>query len=167
MIPVDGWLMRRVIVGQSLPPMQREILEKVRLKKKQGLTTGEVSKMLGIAQSTAVRFFDIGTLTGWRDSVTGRRMIDPQSVKAFVAFKRKRAVAIGKAVDAFARRRSKRQGLTTVEASRMLGISRHRVVTLFDQGTLTGYRHPVKRWVVIDRESVEALAKESGIELSE
>ena len=99
MIPVDGWLMRRVIVGQSLPPMQRELLEEVRLKKKQGLTTGEVSKMLGIAQSTAVRFFDIGTLTGWRDSVTGRRMIDPQSVKAFVALKRKRTVAVHKAVD--------------------------------------------------------------------
>jgi len=49
----------------------------------------------------------------------------------------------------------------------MLGVSKRRVATLFDQGTLTGYRHPVKRWVVIDRESVEALAKGSGIELSE
>ena len=61
----------------------------------------------------------------------------------------------------------KRQGLTTGEVARMLGVSKRRVATLFDQGTLTGYRHPVKRWVVIDRESVEALAKESGIELSE
>ena len=60
-----------------------------------------------------------------------------------------------------------KQGLTTGEVSRMLSISRDRVVTLFDQGTLTGYKHPVRRWIVIDRESVEALAKESGIELSE
>jgi len=64
-------------------------------------------------------------------------------------------------------RPEKRQGLTTGEVARMLGVSKRRVATLFDQGTLTGYRHPVKRWVVIDRESVEALAKGSGIELSE
>ena len=61
----------------------------------------------------------------------------------------------------------KRQGLTTGEVSKILGISRDRVVTLFDQGTLTGYKHPVISWRVIDRESVETLAKELGIELLE
>ncbi len=64
-------------------------------------------------------------------------------------------------------RPKQRQGLTTGEVSKILGISRDRVTTLFDQGILTGYKHPVRGWRVIDRESVEALAKELGIELSE
>jgi DNA-binding transcriptional regulator LsrR (DeoR family) len=64
-------------------------------------------------------------------------------------------------------RPKERQGLTTGEVSKMLGISRNRVVTLFEQGTPTGYKHPVISWRVINRDSVEALAKELGIELSE
>ena len=60
-----------------------------------------------------------------------------------------------------------RQGLTTVEASRMLGISRFTVAGYFDQGILTGWKNPVTSRMMIDRESVEALAKELGIELSE
>jgi len=61
----------------------------------------------------------------------------------------------------------KRQGLTTGDVARMLGVSKRRVATLFDQGVLTGYKHPVIGWRVIERESVEGLAKKSGIELSE
>ena len=40
--------------------MQRELLEKVRLKKKQGLTTGEASKVLGVSISTVITYFDKG-----------------------------------------------------------------------------------------------------------
>ena len=53
-------------------------------KKMQGLTTGEVVKMLDglITRSTVTRYFDNGTLTGWKNPITGRRLIDPESVKA-------------------------------------------------------------------------------------
>jgi len=61
----------------------------------------------------------------------------------------------------------KGKGLTTEEASRMLGISRFTVAGYFDQGILTGWKNPVTSRMMIDRESVEALAKELGIELSE
>jgi len=57
-------------------------LKKVNPIKKEYLTAGEVSKMLGIAQSTAVRFFDIGTLTGYKHPVTGWRVVDPKNVNA-------------------------------------------------------------------------------------
>ena len=66
--------------------------------------------------------------------------------------------------------RSKRkQGLATGEVSRMLGglISQSTVIRFFDHGILTGWKHPVRRYRVVDRESVKALAKKSGIELSE
>jgi hypothetical protein len=66
--------------------------------------------------------------------------------------------------------RSKRkQGLMTGEVSRMLGglISQSTVIRFFDHGILTGWKHPVRRYRVVDRESVKALAKKSGIELSE
>ncbi len=139
----------------------------MRSRMKQDLTTGEASKVLGVSIRTVIRYFDKGIVTGLRNPATRYRMVDRKSIKALEALKRKRANTIRKAVDDFAERRSKRQGLTTGEVSRMLGMPRDRVVTLFDQGTLTGYKHPVRGWMVIDRESVEALAKESGIELSE
>ena len=136
-------------------------------KMKQGLTTGEASKVLGVSISTVIRYFDKGIVTGLRNPATRYRMVDRKSIKALEALKRKRAVAIGKAVDDFARRRSKRQGLTTVEASRMLGIPRFIVAGYFDQGVLTGWKNPVTSRMMIDRGSVETLAKELGIELSE
>jgi hypothetical protein len=51
---------------------------------KQGLTTGDVVKMLDglISRSTVTRYFDNGILTGWKNPITGRRLIDPESVKA-------------------------------------------------------------------------------------
>ena len=128
---------------QSLSPIQREILEKVRLKKKQGLTTGQVARMLcGImSQRTVIRLFDKGTLKGWRDPVTSRRMIDLKSVEAL----------------------AKRQSLATGEASKMLGISVYRVVRLFDKGVLTGSKNPATGWRVIDRGSVEAFIRKHNV----
>ncbi len=60
---------------------------KMRLKRKQGLMTGKTSKMLGVIRPTVIRYFEKGILTGWRNPITGRRLIDPESVKAL---KRKR-----------------------------------------------------------------------------
>ncbi len=56
----------------------------MRPKEKQGLTTGEVSKMLGrvISRSTVIKYFDKGIFTGWKHPVTGYRVVDPKSVKA-------------------------------------------------------------------------------------
>jgi len=68
------------------------------------------------------------------------------------------------------RMRSKRkQGLTAGEVSKMLGrvISRSTVIKYFDKGILTGWKHPVTGYRVVDLESVKALARKSGIELSE
>ena len=144
---------------------------KSKMQRKQGLTPEEVSKMLGVSIGTVIRYFDREILTGSKDPITGRMAIDVKSVRALVALSRKRTDTIrkgvDKAVDDFARRRSKGQGLTTVEASRMLGISRFTVAGYFDQGILTGWKNPVTSRMMIARESVETLAKELGIELSE
>ena len=64
------------------------VLMKMRLKEKQGLTAGEASKMLRISIHRVERLFDRGTLTGWKNPVTGWRVVDPKSVKTFVAFNR-------------------------------------------------------------------------------
>ena len=58
--------------------------QKMKPKKKQGLTTGEVSKMLDglVSLTTVSRYFEKGILTGWKNPITGRRLIDPESVKA-------------------------------------------------------------------------------------
>jgi len=42
---------------------------------------------------------------------------------------------------------------------RSIGVSVYMVVRLFDQGVLTGWKNPATNWRMIDRESVEALAK--------
>ncbi len=60
---------------------------KMRSKRKQGLMTGEASKMLGVIRPTVIRYFERGILAGWRNPITGRRLIDLDSVKAL---KRKR-----------------------------------------------------------------------------
>ena len=57
--------------------------------KKQGLTTSEVSRMLGIPRGTVARFFEQGILTGWKNPITGRLAIDPGSLKVM---KRRAAV---------------------------------------------------------------------------
>ena len=49
-----------------------------------------------------------------------------------------------------------KRGLTTGGVARMLGVSRSKVERLFDQGVLTGWKHPIVGWRSIDRESVEA-----------
>src|SRR5512139_2797892 len=54
-----------------------------------------------------------------------------------------------------------KRGLTTGDGARMLGVSRSKVERLFDQGVLTGWKHPIVGWRSIDRESVEALTKKS------
>ncbi len=51
--------------------------------KKQGLTTGEVSRMLGKSILTVERLFKRGILTGYRNPVTGRIAIDLESFRAF------------------------------------------------------------------------------------
>ena len=53
-------------------------------KKKRGLTTGEVSEVLDgtISQTTVQRYLDNGILTGWKNPITGKRLIDLESVKA-------------------------------------------------------------------------------------
>ena len=57
--------------------------KKMKPKKKQGLTTGEVSKMLHgrISLTTVSRYFDKGILSGWKNPITGKRLIDPDTVK--------------------------------------------------------------------------------------
>jgi len=64
---------------------------RMRSKRKQGLTTGDVSRMLGrvISRSTVIKYFDRGILTGWKHPVTGRMFIDSESVKTL---KRIRAI---------------------------------------------------------------------------
>ena len=52
----------------------------MKLKVKQGLTTGEVSRMLGISRGRVVRFFDQRILKGYRNPLTGRRVIDLESI---------------------------------------------------------------------------------------
>jgi len=77
----------------------------MKLKRKQGLTTEKVSRMLGVSITMVKRYFDRGTLTGWKDPTTGRMVIDPKSVKTFVAFNQEWASTVRKAVDDFAGRR--------------------------------------------------------------
>ncbi len=58
-------------------------------KKKQWLTTGDVSKMLGrlVSRTTVQRYLDNGILTGRKNPITRWRVIDRVSVEAL---KRKR-----------------------------------------------------------------------------
>jgi hypothetical protein len=55
---------------------------KMRLKKKQGLRTGEASKMLGISIRSAERLFERRILTGSKNPITGRMVIDRDSIEA-------------------------------------------------------------------------------------
>jgi len=71
---------------------------------KRGLTTEEVSKVLDVSITTVKRYFDRRILTGRKNPINGRMAIDPKSVKALVALKRNRAVAVREGVDDFAGR---------------------------------------------------------------
>ena len=52
-------------------------------KQVQGLTIGEVSRMLGMSLSMVERLFDEGILAGWKHPTTGMIVIDRGSVNAF------------------------------------------------------------------------------------
>ena len=157
----------------------RKVEKKAKPKKKQGLTTGDVVKMLDgvISQSTVSRYLDQGILTGWKNQISGKRLIDPKSVevlakKAKIAKiepsermesrpRRGRPRKMSKPSNGMVLEPNKKQGLTTGEVSRMLGgiITQRTVIRFFDKGILTGRRHPVTGQRVIDRESVEALKR--------
>ena len=68
-------------------------------KGKQGLTAEEVSGVLGVSIGAVRRYFDRGILTGSKNPLTGRMVINPKSVKVLVALSRKRTGTIRKAVD--------------------------------------------------------------------
>ena len=68
------------------------VLIKELWKRKPGLTTGEAMDMLGVSRSKVVSYFERGILKGWKHPVTGRMLIDPESVKTL-----KRIWAITKA----------------------------------------------------------------------
>ncbi len=59
-----------------------------------------------------------------------------------------------------------KQGLTTGEAARMLGITQYTATKLFERGVLTGWKHPVTKYRVIDLKSVRVLARKLGIKLA-
>ena len=50
--------------------------------KRQGLTTGEAARALGVSVPTVIRYFNKGILTGWKNPITGRMVIDLESVTA-------------------------------------------------------------------------------------
>ncbi len=54
----------------------------------------------------------------------------------------------------------RKQGLTTGEASKVLGISPGRVRTLLNRRVLSGWKHPLTGWMMIDPESVKVLKEE-------
>ncbi len=140
----------------------------MRPKERQGLTTGEVARKLGISQSTAIELFDRGILTGWKHPGTSWRVIDRKSTDALAKLK-------GWSRGPRSRKTSKilsgsetpppKQGLTTREVEKMLGgiISQRTVIRYFDKGILKGGRHPVTGWRLIDPKSVEALKRKWAV----
>ena len=97
-------MVRKVCVRHAGKPQGVTQMKPKTKPMKQGLTTEKVSRMLGVSITTVKRYFDRGTLTGWKDPTTGRMVIDPKSVKTFVAFNREWASTVRKAVDDFAGR---------------------------------------------------------------
>ena len=73
----------------------------MRPKRKQGLTTEEVSRMLGVSITTVKRYFDRGTLTGWKNPTTGKMVIDPESVKALA---KKSGIELSEGMESWPRR---------------------------------------------------------------
>jgi len=64
----------------------------VLVKMKQGLTTGEAAKILGISVPTVIKYFGKEILTGWKNPITRRMEIDLESVETLKAIRRKRTV---------------------------------------------------------------------------
>ena len=62
------------------------------VKMKQGLTTGEAAKVLGISVPTVIKYFGKEILTGWKNPITRRMVIDLKSVETLKAIRRKRTV---------------------------------------------------------------------------
>ena len=59
---------------------------------KQGLMTGEAAKILGISVPTVIKYFGKEILTGWKNPITRRMVIDLKSVETLKAIRRKRTV---------------------------------------------------------------------------
>jgi predicted site-specific integrase-resolvase len=57
----------------------------------QGLTTRDVARILGVSIATVIRYFDKGILTGWKNPITGRMVIDLEGVQTLKAIRRKRS----------------------------------------------------------------------------
>ena len=57
------------------------MMKQMKPRVRQGVTTGDVSSMLGIPRAKVVKFFVQGILTGYRNPVTGWIAIDLESVK--------------------------------------------------------------------------------------
>jgi hypothetical protein len=144
----------------------------MRPEKRQGLTTGEVARMLGVSKRRVATLFDQGVLTGWKHPIVGWRSIDRESVEALTK-KSKGWFRRGRLRKTTSRPSSENeipppnQGLTTREVAKMLGgvISQSTVIRYFDKGVLKGGRHTVVGWRLIDPKSVDALAKKLGIKL--
>ena len=84
---------------------------KTKPKRKRGLTTGDVVKMLDglITRSTVTRYFDNGILTGWKNPITGRRLIDPESVKALA---KKSGIELSEGMEAWPQRGRSRKTIS-------------------------------------------------------
>ena len=54
--------------------------KRIRKKEDRYISTREAGKMLGIARSTASKYFDLGILTGEQHPLTHERKIDKSSV---------------------------------------------------------------------------------------
>ena len=70
-------------------------------KERQGLTTEDVSRVLGVSIRTVIRYFDKGILTGWKNPITGKRLIDPESVKALA---KKSGIELSEGMESWPRR---------------------------------------------------------------
>ncbi len=57
------------------------------LKERHGLTTGEVSKALGMSTFLVEKLFRNGIIVRWEDPSTGELMIDPESIEALMTLK--------------------------------------------------------------------------------
>jgi len=90
---------------------------KTKPKRKRGLTTGDVSRMLGgaISQSTVIRFFDQGILTGWKHPLTGWRVVDPKSIKALA---KKSGIELSEGMEAWPRRGRSRKTTKSLKRKR-------------------------------------------------
>jgi len=83
----------------------------MRSEKREDLTTGDVVKMLDglITRSTVTRYYDNGILRGWKNPITGRRLIDPESVKALA---KKSGIELSEGMEAWPQRGRSRKTIS-------------------------------------------------------